>query len=203
MPRPLSVCRLLLAAAAAAIVGACGTTLPPAHLYVLNRAPEPPTPARSAGGNHLAVAVAATSVPEYLDRMQLVRRVGGNGLLLLDGEQWGERPSVNISRALAQDLAALLPAQVTLLSTGRMDVRPDYTIALALDDFEIDQSGAAVLAGRWTIKDSRGSVVASRAVVLRTPKSAPGTPGAVAAMADNVEAVARQVTASIASLHGG
>src|SRR4051812_874936 len=112
----------------ALLLGACSSQ--PSRLYVLNGAMPSSQPeagvqtARSgaaglASGASRQVGTAGTgkgallgvqvSVPEYLDRLDIVERTSANELKPNYGAQWGESLSVTATRSLVENLGSLLP----------------------------------------------------------------------------------------------
>ncbi|HUC61426.1 MAG TPA: PqiC family protein [Alphaproteobacteria bacterium] len=188
-------------ALALALAG-CGTTLPPAHLYVLNPMPgaaAPSTPVKATGVR--VIGVAPTSVPEYLERPEIVVRSGANELTALSGDRWAERLSVNISRVLTLNLAALLPQDTISLIPTAFGQPLDYEVRLVLTEFELDRSGDATLVGHWAIADARDSkLLETGNLSLRAHAASGDLPAEVAAMNDNIAAASRAIGAALARI---
>src|SRR4051794_16463778 len=117
---PASTARLGGALLLALLVPACSSQ--PSRLYVLN-ATEPAEQARAAaqsGASGLASAAArpigrsrpvrtavlgvSVTVPEYLDRLDIVERTGSNELKPNYKAQWGESLSATATRSVAENL---------------------------------------------------------------------------------------------------
>lgn len=149
----------LAAAAALALLGACGSAPLPVQLYRL-AAPAP------AGAGAAASPVAASGVwqlvppvrlPEYLDRDALLVPMGQSGLQALAGHRWAEPLRESVPRLLRQDLATLLgearvwgvplPAGVPVTQQLRVEL-------LALEP-AADRS-AVTLRARWSLADTAG-----------------------------------------------
>jgi uncharacterized lipoprotein YmbA len=183
----------------AALAG-CGAINPPAHLFMLEPAARHASPAALATAP-VTILVNPTSVPDYLDRLEIVARTGANELHLIESDQWAERLSVNISRVLAENLSAEVPSDAFMASAARNGAALDYQVALTLDSFEFDESGAALLAGRWSISNGAGThELAAAKVALREPPGGPGTAQGVAAMSRNLDVVSQNIAAGIQKL---
>ncbi len=182
-----------------AMLAACTAAKPPPTLFVLNPVATPPSD-RSATGLP-EILVAQVQVPDYLDRPQIVERTAANQLRLVEADQWAERLSVNVARVVAQNLSAMVPADVNVVQAARASLPFDYEVVLALNSFEIDQGGAALLTGRWSVTNADGTrELAAASVSLHQPPSRPGIAAAVEAMNANLGAVCRDIAAAIKRL---
>ena len=88
------------------LVGACGN--PPRERFYTLDAPEPPVAADGAP----SIAVGPVSVPELVDRPQLVVRLGANQVALEEQARWAEPLRGAIARVVAANLATALGARV-------------------------------------------------------------------------------------------
>ena len=77
----------------------------PTHYYTLSTTAEPATP-RSARG--LVIGLGPISVPQYLDRPDIVTRAGANQMMLGEFSKWAEVLEPLLTRIMAEDLYALL-----------------------------------------------------------------------------------------------
>jgi uncharacterized protein len=135
---------------AAFIVGAglllagCGSS-PPSKFYVLTA---DPVPQRSWTGAAKTVALGRVSLPGALDRPALARRRGGNEIIYAEEERWAGPLDDMVRRVLADDLAARLPAGISLVESAAKPP-PGVTVAVEISRFDADETGAATLAARW------------------------------------------------------
>ena len=187
----------LLALLLALMATACSS--PPSELYLLNataaarQSPAAPplggTEARygstlppDAGGPTAGPLVAvAVTVPEYLDRLDLVERTSPNELRPVYSAQWGENLAVTATRVVAENLTALAPADDIIALPSRSAQNFDYRVDLNLTRFESDTQGTSTLAGRWSISDRDGRERA-RGRVQRTEQAAQAIITAAAAV---------------------
>jgi len=144
----------------------------PSRLYLLNAqaaaSPETVVIAMSdfpASGLHLPLTPSAASasaigvsvtVPEYIDRTDVVERTGGNELKTNPDVQWGEDLSVDAARVLAEDLAAELPSVDFMMLPSRSHRPLDYEVDVELTRFETDTTGRATARGWWNIANAHG-----------------------------------------------
>jgi uncharacterized lipoprotein YmbA len=136
--------RLPLLTVVALLLAGCGTS-PPSKFYVLTADPAPPRVASFAGST---IALGRVSLPGALDRPSIARRRGSNELVYVEEERWAGPLDDMVRRVLADDLAARLPASVTLVESAAKPP-PGVTIAVEISRFEADETGAVTLAARW------------------------------------------------------
>jgi uncharacterized lipoprotein YmbA len=188
------------AALAVLLLAACSDATPPPKLYVLTPLSPPPAGDRATIGLP-EILVAQVQVPDYLDRPQIVERTASNELALVDADQWAERLSINVARVVAQNLSSMVPADANVTQSARASLPFEYEVVLSLNSFELDQSGAAVLTGRWSVTNPDGTKeLAAASVSLRQPPTQSGIPAAVEAMNANLGAVSRDIAAALKTL---
>ena len=97
----------------------------------------------------------SVTIPEYLDRPDILIRSNGNELAPLPDSRWAEDLSITASRVMAADLAAALPGADIIAWPVRVERAINFRIAVDLTKFESDVDGAVEIAGRWTLLDDR------------------------------------------------
>ena len=95
------------------------------------------------------LVVRAVTVPDYLDRRQLVYRAEGAELRQYEQVEWAERPAKAVTRWLTQALAARRADYAVLALTTPDGRAPDATLSLSLDAFEPGRDGVLHLRGSW------------------------------------------------------
>jgi uncharacterized lipoprotein YmbA len=118
-------------------------------------APSTATPVPSASVGTLAIL--PVTVPDYLDRREIVSRTADHRLQISDRETWGEGLSGGLARVLTVDLGKLLAKDGFVVTSGAHQRKVDAELSLTIDAFERDADGNAVLAARWMIVDERRS----------------------------------------------
>src|SRR5690349_11809327 len=108
------------------ILSACGSTGGKERFFTLN-APEPSAAAEGAP----SVAVVSVSVPDLVDRPQIVVRAGPNQVGMSEQARWAEPLRGAIARVVAASLAAAMNGKV---APQRGD--PDYRVTLDVQRFE-------------------------------------------------------------------
>jgi len=139
---------LLTACASLLLLGACAS--PREHLYALEPPAGESVPAAAAAGPILWVG--PVSLPELVDRPQLVLREGAFGVNVLEQERWAAPLKDALPRLLAAELARRLPRQL-VLATGSLP--PEGAAAhLRIDvtRFDVERDGRAVVAAHWSYR---------------------------------------------------
>jgi uncharacterized lipoprotein YmbA len=201
-----------------------GCSSQPSQLYLLNSlSPSPQSPmaaqagvtpmgsgsSRPAGVSKsanrplviVAVAVAvAVSVPEYLDRLDIVERTSANELKPIHSAQWGESLAVAATRAVAENLVALLPSDDVIMLPSRSREGFEYQVNLDLTRFESDSEGRSTVAGRWSISDREGRKRAGGRVLRSERAEREGYDAMAAAMSRNLAAVCGDIADALQRL---
>ncbi len=124
---------------------------PRANFYIL----EPTAKAETAvpATNAPTVAIAAITLPEIVDRPQLVVRVDGSRVDILEMHRWAEPLKSGIARLLAENLSRLLGmAHVSLYSQSGASAA-DYQIFVDIRRFE-STADSVTIDAFWTIRRS-------------------------------------------------
>ena len=140
------------------------------------------------------------TVPPYLDRPQIVTRASRAKLVLADLDQWAAPLHDTIARALAENLSLLIPTERVVLSPWQRTIDPDYQVTVEVLQFDRGPGGEVVLAARWSLLDRDG-----KELVLRTSRLSQSAGGAdyeaaVTAMGQALEALARDMAATLRSM---
>lgn len=188
---------------------ATGCSSPPSQLYVLNSAVGAPqnlasaetvvpasVPSTYPGSRSRLISVVVT-VPDYLDRLDIVERIGANELKPNYSAQWGERLATTATRAVAENLIVLLPSDEVLMLTASGHRTADYQVSLDFIQFESDASGQAIATGRWSIADRDGTERMSGRVKRSEPATDKGYAAMAAAMSRNLAAISRDIAARL------
>ena len=194
--KPFAVFRLLVPVLLAA---GCADAVPPPTLYVLQTAP---AAAPAAGqGRPLAVALGPVTVPDYLDRTDIVRRASDNRLAISEGERWAETLRAGVLRVLAADLSDRLGPRGWVGTGGGHGGPAEVEIPVDIDGFEQDAAGRVVLSASWEIRASRDDrkPVRRRTHYERTVTSG-GTEEQVRALSANLGDLATDIATALTNV---
>jgi uncharacterized lipoprotein YmbA len=195
MPR-----RRVLAGAAALLpaLAACTRTRP-TMFYTLVTAVEPPA-ARRRLGKGLVVGLGPITLPQYLDRPDIVTREGANQMRLAEFHQWAQPLEPMLAQIMAEDLLALLGAEDVIPVPQRRDVPLDRVVEVDVNRFEADEAGEVVLDARWRVYegDDDTLITSGRSTVTEQGAPVPDYDAIVAAMSQAVGQVSAEIAFAIA-----
>ncbi len=148
-------CKVTVFAACLAMLG-CSPLAPRqdyTKFFVLTALSDHANPPPSAPDSKIAIGIGPIDFPDYLKRLEVVKRATPNQLDVSPVDRWGESLDKNFERVLSQNLAQLL-------QTDRIEKYPwsrrtpiDYQIVIFVERFETTADGQAQLNARWIIKD--------------------------------------------------
>lgn len=97
------------------------------------------------GVRALRVELRRPSIPAYLDRPQIVRRVGLGRLELAGNDWWGSPFEEMVGRTMAMNLSERLPNSTVYTEAGTISTRPDVVVQLEIQRFEPIRRGSVEL----------------------------------------------------------
>ena len=158
---PLLCPLLLLSTVFLSILGSCATTQH-SKFYTL-QALSSTLDAKpvNLSEERISIGVGPVSFPDYLDRPQIVTRVGPNELSIEEYHRWAGPLEDNFKRILAENLSILLDTD--RVATFPWQDSTNVTFQVKVDVLQLDGSlgGQAVLIARWTIygKDGKKALI--------------------------------------------
>jgi len=191
------------ALAAGLLLAGCVQT-PPTRFYTLSSVLAPPGDSNAEASRDLAIGIGTVTLPEYLNRPQLVTRVGSNRVALSELDSWIEPLQGLVARTLAENLALLLATDDVLTLPQRRPFRPDYQVEVEVTRFDADAAGNAVLDARWWVLGADGERELHRArTTLVEAVPAGDRTAAVAALSRALGALSQEIADVIAAEEGG
>ncbi len=150
--------RIVFAALPVVVGLAAGcSTPPPSRFYTLaatatsTSAPQPST---------LVIAVGPVTVPSVVDRPEFVVSTGPNEVRLDDFNRWASPLQDGLSRAIAENLVAILGTPRVVRFPQTLATEPDFRVAVEVRTFESTPGKSTALDAVWTVrraKDGRTS----------------------------------------------
>jgi uncharacterized lipoprotein YmbA len=124
---------------------------------------EAPVPERSVP----AVAVGPVTLPEVVDRPQLVVRVAANQVAILESHRWAEPLKSEIPRLIAQNLGGLLGSNRVSYYQQHSGAGADYRVLLDIVRLESVPGEAVTIESAWTIRRTAGGTPMTGRSVVR------------------------------------
>jgi uncharacterized protein len=148
-----SLCALLTAA----VIGTGCFGSKPTRFYMLSTVEPAAGTSVASGGGVRVIAVGPVSIPDYVDRPQIVLRESANQVQIASFDNWAGALSDMIDRVLLEDLSAQLPNDhVVAFPQGGAAVF-DYRVAVQLSRFDVSTAGEAVVTASWRVWDRLGT----------------------------------------------
>jgi len=151
----------LTLALAAAIAAGCGTSAP-SRFYTL----DPSAVSDGAAPTRARVAVGPVSIPEAVDRPQLVVQVAPNRVEIDDFNRWAAPLDDGIARAVAVDLTVLLGTP-DVATAPLVNFTPDYRVTIDVQRFDSIPGEAALLDAVWVVQRTAGGETRTGRTVAR------------------------------------
>ncbi len=185
--------RFVLWGLAAFAIAGCGSS-PPSTFYALA-----PVQARVDGqaspqAGPRTIRVRRPSIPGYLDRPQIVRRVVDYRLGVASNDRWGGPLDEMMGRVLAQDIELRLPGSSAYNEDGAITSEPDATVSVNVQRFEIGADGDLLLAAEVEVEGSGDHAASATRSVRLVARTADGTAaGVVGGMSDLLGRLAGEI----------
>jgi len=198
-PRVPSV--LVLAAATAVLSGCVLKRSKDAQVFVLEPlaargvATPPAAPAPDA-----VVGVLPVEVPGWIDRPQITSRVAGSQVATDEFARWGEPIAKGVGRVVAENLAALLPGRRVVTAPWAGYEPVVHKVELTITELARQPDGTVLLEARWAIVGQDRSTLAQKRSSYRSPAATAGAAGLVDASSQALEALSRDIAATLAAL---
>jgi uncharacterized lipoprotein YmbA len=184
---------ILAAVTALALLAGCGRS-PAVNFYRL--APVARSEASTLIPSAPTVAVVSVTLPELVNRPQLVLSDGGARVAILETERWAEPLKSAIPRVLAENIAGLIGSARVAAYPQSAANNADYRLFVDIQRFETTEHAVAVDAF-WTIRSAQeGKPVAGHLKILE-PFASQGYDLLVAAYSRALASLSREIALSL------
>lgn len=173
-------------------VSGCGSSTK-THYYTLEATP-PVAAAAEIKRTHIAIA--SLTLPELVDRQQLVLRIGDTQVLINDQHHWGQPLKSEITRSLAASLARETGARVTVPGQAHAD---HSEIKLMIDFLRFDSvlGGDATIEANWNVLRKGIKQAVGGHAVVREASNGAGYDALVAAHRRALERLGSDIAATL------
>jgi uncharacterized protein len=154
----------------------CGSSRQ-AQFYTLSPVPAP----AAAPLADCSVSVGPVSVPDVVDRQQIVIRTGPNQVIMDEFNRWASPLRGDIARVVAENLVSMLGTPQITVFPQTSAVGADYRVAVDVLRFDSAPGGAATLDALWTIRSSKPEETRSGRTSVSEPAQGGGYNALVAA----------------------
>jgi uncharacterized lipoprotein YmbA len=153
----------------------------------------------STDATDLRLGVGRISLPELLNRPQIVTRTSANQVNAADFSQWAEPLKKSIPRVLSENLARLTGTDQVSVYPWPTPMEIDLRAEIAVIQFEGDSDGEVSLIARWRLVRPNGSEAHPLQGSSYAASAADGsTEALVAAMSRALASLSRDIASAIA-----
>jgi len=157
---------------------ACLGRSPETRLYTLGSQIRPASAALS---SDLAVLVGPARFPRYLERPQIVHRLGAGEVELDEFNRWAGSFEENVLRALALEVESGIDSDRVVAYPSDPPFALDYRVRIHFDELVVGPEDVLKMRSRWAIRSGEG---ATEVVLGRTDLDEPLRDGSIAAVVE-------------------
>ncbi|HEY5974438.1 MAG TPA: PqiC family protein [Geobacteraceae bacterium] len=162
--------------------------------YTLNPAASPEAATAPAIDS---VAIGAITIPDLLDRPQLVVRTAANQVDILESHRWADSLKSEIPRIIAQDLAVLLKPTRVSAYPQNAGLDATYRVMVDIQRLEMTAGEGVTLDVLWSVRRTAGGAPKPGRSVVSEPAKAGDYDTLVAAQSRALAAVSRDLAQAL------
>ena len=184
------------------VVMGCASTTPPTDFYTLSSlARSEKRKLGTALSREITLGIGPVSLPQYLDRPQIVTRSSTHRLELAEFHRWGSQLGQDFSSVLAENLTILLPQQHMFVYPWDERISVTYQIVLKIQRFEGKLGEDILLDTHWMVFDqkSRKAILVKQSKI-REPMASADYEALVSAKSQAMVTLSRQIADEIVAL---
>jgi hypothetical protein len=182
------------------ILTGCGTTKS-SRFYTLNSLKTQDTVQKTTSPDRdLSVGIGPVSIPDYLERPQIVSRTSQNELYIDEFNRWAGSLDSDISRVLSENLSSLLSEEHISVLTLERAAPVGYRIIVNVTRFDLMPDNTFLLKTQWSISGKDGKKVLMRESYLSEHIDGKDYGARVAAMSRAIEMLSRDIAGAMKPL---
>lgn len=190
----------LVAVVLAALIAGCSTTKP-SRFYTLSAPSELGTGTTTMQTEYGAIGLGPVSIPQYLDRPQIVTTEGPNRYEFAEFDRWGGTLKDNLSRTLAEDLTRLIPSARISTPPWRRVIPVDFQIPIDVIQFDGVLGEKVIFIAQWQVLSADGgTLLLSKRSSFTEAVSGTSYEDMVAAQSRTVADLAREIAGALENL---
>ena len=180
-----------------ALLTACGASISP-QLYTLS--PMAAKPANETSS--LTITVGPVSLPESVDRPQIVLSGAPNQITIDEFNRWASPLKSNIASVVAENLSLLLGTPYVSLFPQSVSLSPSYRVAIDVIRFESVPGETAKLTAIWSVRSTADGRVQGGRTILAEPVQEKTCAALVAAHSRMLAGLSGDIAGAIRGLAG-
>ncbi|TCV89490.1 PqiC family protein [Sulfurirhabdus autotrophica] len=179
------------------VLAACATP-EKTNFYVLSS--ESPPPVKAVSKPEYRVVIEPATLPEALDRPQIVLRVAPNRYSISDAERWSESLKREIPRVIAEAVGQQLPVAHVAVDLQQGGQGADYFVLIDVLRFESVPGDSITLEAAWSVRNRSGKRLREARSVLVEKVANPGVAPLISAHAKALNALGLKIAHAINSI---
>ncbi len=191
-----------LIALAALLLTGCRSSTPKAQFYTLNAISNTQTADNSIAGNHpVSIGIGPVTIPEVLDRPQIVTRTGPNKLQIDEFHRWAGRLEENFASVTAENISLILATEQVAVYPWDVSFKPHYQVTLDIRHFEGRRGQEVILEVFWKVIDrQKRTTLRVKKSVIKEPLPAEDYETLIAAKSRAIAALSKLISKEIKNL---
>jgi uncharacterized protein len=173
-----------------------GCSSPPASFYHLSA--DPSLTAATTRASSQPVIVGPVTVPDLVDRPQIVTRSTNNQVAFNEYARWGEPLKSSIADAIAGDLALLLGSDRVAPASRSIADAQAWRVRVDIQQFESVPGDAVAIDAQWSVRRFGDDNALTGRSLVREPVTGSDWDALVAAHSRALASVSRDIANAIA-----
>jgi uncharacterized lipoprotein YmbA len=192
---------LLLSTVFLLSLGSCATTQQSKFYTLQALSSALDTKSETPKEERISIGVGPIYFPDYLDRPQIVTRIGPNELSIAEYDRWAGPLEDNFTRILAENLSILLATDRVAMFPWQDSAQVAYQIKVDVLQLDGTLGGQAVLIARWTIygKDGKQALIMQKSN-FSAPVKGPNYQELVLAENQTLNDLSREIASALKAL---
>jgi len=175
-------------------LSACAGKSASSKFYVLSPLPQ----SKLSGADGTTIGVFPVSMPDYLDRPQIVTRVSDNEIKLDEFSRWAEPLKESFYTALVDNLSTLLNQEKIIKTSHNLGTPTTLQVGVEVLQFDGALGGDVVLSVKWGLFGEGGKqLLLAKRSSFKEPTGAATYEAFVAAQSRAVAALSREIAEGI------
>jgi uncharacterized lipoprotein YmbA len=174
-----------------------GCASPRSDFYTLNPLAKP-----AAGSAGYSVAVGPVSVPEIVDRPQIVVRTGPNQVAVDEFNRWGSPLKDAIARVVAANLASMLGTPHVSVFPGPTASGARYRVVMEVMAFDSAPGESAALDAVWVVRSAKDGASRAGRTTAREAVQEKGYTALAGAHSRALEKLSADIAGAVQALEG-
>ena len=144
-----------------------------------------------------SIAIGPVTVPEVINRPQLVTYLAPNRVKIAEQARWAQPLKSEIPRVIADNLTQLLNGAYVSVYPENPSPDADYQVRVDVQRFDSALGDAVTIEALWTVRPVQGGAPKNGRSVVREPTNGDGYDALVAAHGRALAAVSRDIAEAI------